>query len=289
MKQAVVGLGVLSSSLFFAACSSAPPPSPGQTGPTVTTQCSDADKSPGGVCYPTQDIGTGARSSLTSANGTSGQRIANFAFTGYAVNDTSVVTTGTTTTIHLANFYNPDGKATVGGVPIKVIHLTVAAVWCNPCNEETDFISGGNWTGANASTTTCTQDSDCAGVPGMQYCLPNGSQSAMVCSASFAKELAPLGVVFLQALSDGQTFGVGATISDLDKWINHHKNDFSTVVDPGIQNLGVFFDGAAVPFNMNIDARSMEILSSELGFDTNMNNTIKNQVLPWIDSHPAKQ
>ena len=84
------------------------------------------------------------------------------------------------------------------------------------------------------------------------------------------------------------TPGVGATLNDLNNWVNHHQNDFPTMVDPGVQNLGVFFDGAAVPFNMNIDARSMEILSTELGFDINMNNTIKNQVLPWIDSHPAK-
>jgi hypothetical protein len=33
----------------------------------------------------------------------------------------------------------------------------------------------------------------------------------------------------------------------------------------------------------------MEILSTELGFDTAMDNTIKNQVLPWIDANPAKQ
>jgi hypothetical protein len=93
----------------------------------------------------------------------------------------------------------------------------------------------------------------------------------------------------VQALSDGPTFGTGATITDLNNWVTHHQNDFTTMVDPGIQNLGVFFDGAAVPFNMNIDARSMEILSTELGFDTAMDNTIKNQVLPWIDANPAKQ
>jgi hypothetical protein len=258
MKQAVLGLGVLSSSIFFGACSSAPPPDPGTKGPTVQTLCADSDKAPGGQCYPTDDIGTGSRSSF-SANGTPGQRIANFAFTGYPVSDTTLVTPGTPTSIHLANFYNPDGKSVFAGTSIKLIHLTVAAVWCGPCNEETDFISGGNWTGQNTG------------------------------GASFAKELAPLGVIFVQAISDGPTFGTGATISDLNNWVTHHQSDFPSMVDPGVQNLGVFFDGAAVPFNMNIDARSMEILSTELGFDTNMDNTIKTQVLPWIDSHPAKQ
>lgn len=253
MKQAALGLGLLSTSILFAACSSAPPPSPGQGGPTVNTLCSEADKSPNGDCYPTSDIGTGARASL-SANANPGQRISNFAFTGYPVTDTNLVVPGSPSTIHLAEYYNPNGVTTISGAPIKLIHLTVAAVWCPPCNEETDFISGGNWTGLNTT------------------------------SASFAKELAPLGVVFVQALSDGATVGTGATISDLNNWVNHHANDFTSFVDPGVQNLGVFFDAAAVPFNMNIDARSMEILSSEVGFDTNMNNTIKNQVMPFVNN-----
>ena len=243
------------------ACSASVPPDPGTPGPTVQTQCADTDQNVFGVCYPTDDIGTGSRSNF-GANGASGQRIANFAFTGYLASDTSLVAPGSPEAIHLAHFYNPTLAAipnAIGGVPVKLIHLTVAAVWCGPCNEETDFISGGNWTGANT----------------------NG--------ASFAKELAPLGVVFIQALSDGPVFGTGATLTDLAGWIGRHQSDFTEMLDPNVQNLGVFFDSASVPFNMNIDARSMEILSSETGFETTMNETIKNQVLPWIDSHPAKQ
>ena len=260
MKHAAVALGVLSSSIFFA-CSSSVPADPGLPAPTVQTHCSDADQNAFGACYPTGDIGTGARTSM-SPSATPGQRISNFAFTGYAASDLTPLVTGGTpqpTTINLAHFYNPDGQPipnVIGGVPVKLIHLTVAAVWCGPCNQETDFISGANWTGANTS------------VP----------------PAAFAAELAPLGVVFVQALSDGPNVGTGATISDLNGWITHHNNDFTSMLDPGVQNLGVFFDAAAVPFNMNIDARSMEILSSELGFDTNMNNTIKTQVLPFVNN-----
>jgi hypothetical protein len=259
MKQAA--LGVLGSSILLA-CSASVPQDPGQPAPTVQTTCSDANKNAFGDCYPSSDIGVGARTNF-SATGTSGQRIANFAFTGYPATDTTQVTPGTPTTINLAKYYNPDLKpipGVIGGVPVKVIHLTVAAVWCGPCNEETDFISGANWTGQNPAP-----------------------------SASFATELAPLGVVFVQALSDGAVVGTGATITDLNSWITHHANDFTSMLDPGVQNLGVFFDAAAVPFNMNIDARSMEILSSEVGFDTQMDLTIKNQVLPWIDKNPPKQ
>jgi hypothetical protein len=229
--------------------------------PTVQTQCSETDQNAFGDCYPTSDIGTGARSSFGSS-ATPGQRIANFAFTGFEPTNTSIVTADSPQTIRLAHFYNPNLQTipnAIGDVPVKLIHLTVAAVWCGPCNMETDFISGGNWTGANT----------------------NG--------VSFAKELAPLGVIFVQALSDGPVMGTGATLDDLAGWINHHQSDFTEMLDPNVQNLGVFFDGALVPFNMNIDARSMEILSAAPGFDTGMGDDIKSRVLPWIDSHPAKQ
>jgi hypothetical protein len=251
----------LLSSTILLACGASVPPDPGTEGPTVQTQCSESDQNAFGVCYPTSDIGTGARSNF-GMNGAPGQRIANFAFTGFQASNTSLVAAGAPDTIHLARFYNPSLQSIpniIDGVPVKLIHLTVADVWCGPCNQETDFISGGNWTGANTA------------------------------GASFAKELAPLGVVFVQALGDGPVFGTGATIGDLATWINHHQSDFTEMLDPNVQNLGIFFDAASVPFNMNIDARSMEILSSETGFQTSMAETIKSQVLPWIDSHPAKQ
>jgi len=257
----VVFLGVAGVVSSLVACSSAPPPDPGQQPPAQTTGCSAADTNGYGTCYPTSDVGTKSRTSLGS-NGLAGNRIANYAFTGYPATDVTQVTAGTTSTIHLAQYYDPDQKGVpgiIGGVPIKVIHLTVAARWCQPCNEETDFIAGANATGYNTG------------------------------NASFASELAPLGVVFVQALDDGTTVGTGATVTDLNAWIGEHKNDFSTGLDPSNAQLGVFFDAAAIPFNMNIDARSMEILTADVGFDTAMDNTIKSQVLPWINSHPAKQ
>ena len=35
---------------------------------------------------------------------------------------------------------------------------------------------------------------------------------------------------------------------------------------------------------MNIDARSMEILTTDVGFDTAMNTTIKTQILPFVNN-----
>jgi hypothetical protein len=54
------------------------------------------------------------------------------------------------------------------------------------------------------------------------------------------------------------------------------------MLDPGNQNLGVFFDAAAIPFNANIDARTMEILSTDVGFDEQLDQTIKTTYLPLV-------
>jgi hypothetical protein len=246
-----VALGGLVSLAF--ACSSAPLPDPGIKGPTVTTVCSADQMNPYQVCYPTQNLGTSARTATTA-----GSTINNYAFTGYKTQNLTVLSssTATSTTVHLADFYDPMQKGimnVINGQPIKIIHLSVAALWCEPCNEETDFTSGANHTGQNTG------------------------------GASFASELAPLGVVFVQAIDDGPVVGTGATINDLNTWITWHQNDFTTMLDPGNTNLGIFFDAAAIPFNANIDARTMEILSTDVGFDTQLDQTIKNTYLPLVN------
>jgi hypothetical protein len=252
MKQVIVVVGGLVSSLFVA-CSAAPPPDPGVKSPTSTQTCDATQQNGYGVCYPTTNIGTSVRTGTVS-----GSTIQDYAFTGYTTTDLTKIDTATATTktIHLADYFDPQRKGVtgiIGGVPIKIIHLTVAALWCGPCNEETDFIAGANYTGANTG------------------------------NASFATELAPLGVVFVQAIDDGPVVGTGATLTDLNTWIARHNNDFPTMVDPGNANLGVFFSAAAIPFNMNIDARTMEILSADVGFDTAMDTTIKGTYLPLVD------
>ena len=190
MKHVLFATGAaVSSVLFLGGCSSSVPGDPGINPPSQTTDCAAADKNGYNVCYPSTDIGTSTRSGFGSS-ATPGNRIQNYAFTGYKATDTNQVVTGTTTTFHLGDYYDPNGQGVqgvIGGVPIKVIHLTVAALWCGPCNEETDFISGANYTGANTG------------------------------NASFASELAPLGVVFVQAIDDGAVTGVGATLSDLNQ------------------------------------------------------------------------
>ena len=197
--------------------------------PTADAGCPATESNPYGVCYPTSDIGDGI-----------GSRIADFCF-------------GAPSPTCLASLYDPDDEESR-----KLLVITVTALWSNPSNEQTDFILGSNFTGANM----------------------NG--------VSWANELAPLGVVFGQFIDDGATPGVGATtsVSELASWIADH--DITNVyewTDPGNAGLGVFFDAAAIPLNMYIDLRSMEILAIDVGLDAAMMQTIKHW-LKWVASNP---
>ena len=104
------------------------------------------------------------------------------------------------------------------------MHLSVAAVWCEPCNEET--------------------------------------VAFVAAKAMLDQEQ----VVLVQALSDGPTKNVPATTGDLQFWISENKSNFTEMLDPNLTNLGTFFDAAAVPWNADIDPRTMEILDDGTGY-----------------------
>jgi hypothetical protein len=92
---------------------------------------------------------------------------------------------------------------------------------------------------------------------------------------SWATELAPKGVVFVEFLDDGPVDGMAATRSDLQTWVSDHAITFSTGIDPGNRNLGIFFDADAVPLNIDIDARTMKVLDASVGLDTHLDETIE--------------
>jgi hypothetical protein len=43
-------------------------------------------------------------------------------------------------------------------------------------------------------------------------------------------------------------------------------SNFTEMLDPGLHNLGHFFDAAAIPWNADVDVRTMELLDSSVGF-----------------------
>ncbi len=170
------------------------------------------DTNPDGIAYPNPATGYGRN---VRSGSTPGSIIANYKFSGYL----NAVATPQLQTIALADFYDPCGKR------YKVIHLTVAARWCEPCNEETDAIEAAK------------------------------------------SQLDGEGVVVVQALEDGTEQGTGATQTDLNDWIAQHHTTFTEVLDPDPNpQLGVFFSQASIPWNGDIDPRTMEILDSSPGW-----------------------
>jgi hypothetical protein len=178
-------------------------------GATAVTTGNNAN--PDGVPYPSPPGGYGHTARKGS---TPGSVIQNFKFLGYPESNEA----NGLQSIALADYYDPCNKR------LKLLHLSVAAVWCVPCQDETQ---------------------------------------AMVASAS---QLASEGVVVIQALSDGPTKNVGATVNDLNYWVKTNMTTFTEMLDPNLANLGTFFDAAAVPWNADIDPRTMEIIDAATGW-----------------------
>jgi hypothetical protein len=178
---------------------------------TTAATVTGHDTNPEGVPYPTPAAGYGH---AARRGNTPGSVIQNFQFLGYPNADES----HGLQTIALADFYDPCNKHS------KLLHLSVAAVWCVPCNEET------------------------------------------VALVAAKAQLSTDKVVLVQALSDGPTMNIGATTADLNTWIKTNHSNFTEMLDPNLANLGTFFNAAAVPWNCDIDPRTMEILDEGTGW-----------------------
>jgi hypothetical protein len=233
---AALGALALGTPATLAACSSSPAAAAGDDGGGSGT-CDPTDVNPDGVAYPCPAGGYGH---LARSGSTPGSVIQDFKFQGYLNGDMSQPVT----TISLADYYDPCNKR------YKILHISVAAVWCEPCNEETDAVVAD----LNSSTSVLKAD----------------------------------GVVFIQALDEGPTEGVAATVSDLDLWIGNHKSNFTEMLDPELMNLGGFFNAASVPWNADIDVRTMEMLTSSEGWSGDVSSEIQPGLaaLPATPSYP---
>jgi hypothetical protein len=203
---------------------------------------------PYGVAYPTSNIGIIARSG-TSSTATPGNIIANFSFLGYVNTDPGTPTSvqSAPTTIHLADFYDPAEKK------YKILHLNVAARWCAPCNDEADELTGTPPYGTGGS--------------------------------SVAKGLASDGIAVFSLLTEGTTLGTAATLSDLKTWVTGKGVDYTMGIDPEQAMLGVFFTAAAIPWNADVDARTMEILEQGEGVSSTFLGDIEDWAT-WVKQNP---
>jgi hypothetical protein len=80
--------------------------------------------------------------------------------------------------------------------------------------------------------------------------------------------LADRKVAWIISLAEGPTPGTPSTATDLNKWISQFKAPYTHLLDPANKNFGPFYDAAALPWNANINAKTMEILSSGVGATT---------------------
>lgn len=180
----------------------------GQGAPSVAAP----DTNPDGVPYPTDNIGTVARTG-TGETAKAGNRITNYKFLGYPNGDRSQGLQP----MSLANFFDPKGAR------YRVLHIQAAGVWCSACQQETEAL-----------------------VP-------------------LKAELDAKKAVWVVSIAEGRTAGTPSKQTDMDFWIDEFKSPFTHFLDPNNANLGRFYDRAALPWNANIDARTMEILTSGTG------------------------
>ena len=90
-------------------------------------------------------------------------------------------------------------------------------------------------------------------------------------------------VVWVVSLAEGPTPGTPATAKDLDQWMAQFKAPYTHFLDPGNRNFGPFYDAAALPWNANVNAKTMEILSSGVGA-----TTAEAKILEDVDGWLAK-
>jgi hypothetical protein len=230
-------VGLVALSAIVAACSSK---SSTKQDPGLTPGGNDVqapDSNPDGVPYPADHIGFKARGNAV-ATAPKGDRIQNFKFLGYPDGDK----TKGLQPFALADFFDPSGKN------YKIIHISVAGVWCEWCIAETKALAGD------------------------------------ATHPSLIPQLKNKKVVYLTALSEDRHHGPAAQ-ADLDGWIDMYHPGYTQLLDPGNRNLGPFFTSAGIPWNGNFDARSMEILSSITSAPTSDGSTIDimGDVQPWLD------
>ena len=119
------------------------------------------------------------------------------------------------------------------------------------------------------------------GVAGV-WCAPCNQETDAIVAAK--SQLETDKIVVLQALDDGKSEGVPATQSDLDFWVMRHMSNFTEMLDPGLQNLSGFFNPASIPWNADIDPRTMEIVSDGVGIETDVSAGLAS--LPAKPSNP---
>jgi hypothetical protein len=97
-------------------------------------------------------------------------------------------------------------------------------------------------------------------------------------------------VVWLMSLAEGTAVGTPSSKTDLDRWVKAFSSPFTHLWDAGNQKLGIFYDSAALPWNAQIDARTMEILTATVGATTSKEAVLReiDDALAMTNNAPAQ-
>lgn len=107
--------------------------------------------------------------------------------------------------------------------------------------------------------------------------------------ATIKSQLEQRKVVWLVSLAEGPYLGQASTKADLDDWITNYKAPYTHLLDPGNRNLGPFYDDSALPWNANIRAKTMEIVTAGVGAVETPDGIVKemDDILSQLDTASA--
>ncbi len=119
------------------------------------------------------------------------------------------------------------------------------------------------------------------------WCVPCAEETDSLVAAK--AQLASERVTVIQALGDGPIEGMAATTADLDNWIAKHGSNFTENARPEpLRIWGAFFNAATVPWNCDIDPRTMEIIRETTGWPGDLDSDLQPSLtaLPTMPSYP---
>lgn len=90
------------------------------------------------------------------------------------------------------------------------------------------------------------------------------------------------GVVFLEVVVGGKNVGAGPSLGEVDAWIARHSSTITTAIDVRAKRLGgLGINPAAMPHDILVDARTMEILDSSVGAPLDVGKYVSDG-LRWV-------
>lgn len=113
-----------------------------------------------------------------------------------------------------------------------------------------------------------------------------------ICSAeleaaiSIKEQARGIGVVFVEVIVSGATAGKGPSSDEVEGWMKRHGTNITTAIDVRAKKLGPLgIDPIAMPHDILVDTRTMEILDSSVGAPLDVGKYVQSATR-WVDANP---